>query len=44
MDDKGISTEYSALMNTVMADDPHAARLPINEPAREQCAGDAMAG
>jgi 4-hydroxyphenylpyruvate dioxygenase len=32
-DDKDISTEYSALMSIVMADDSRAIKLPINEPA-----------
>jgi len=32
-DDKDISTEYSALMSIVMADDSFAIKFPINEPA-----------
>jgi len=32
-DDKDISTEYSALMSVVMADDSQAIKFPINEPA-----------
>jgi 4-hydroxyphenylpyruvate dioxygenase len=32
-DDKDISTEYSALMSVVMADDSLAIKFPINEPA-----------
>jgi 4-hydroxyphenylpyruvate dioxygenase len=32
-DDKDISTEYSALMSIVMADDSQAIKFPINEPA-----------
>jgi 4-hydroxyphenylpyruvate dioxygenase len=32
-DDKDISTEYSALMSIVMADDSDAVKFPINEPA-----------
>lgn len=32
-DDKDISTEYSALMSIVMADDRDAVKFPINEPA-----------
>jgi 4-hydroxyphenylpyruvate dioxygenase len=32
-DDKDISTEYSALMSVVMADDSFAIKFPINEPA-----------
>jgi 4-hydroxyphenylpyruvate dioxygenase len=33
-DDKDISTEYSALMSVVMADDSQAIKFPINEPAQ----------
>jgi 4-hydroxyphenylpyruvate dioxygenase len=33
-DDKDISTEYSALMSIVMANDSAAIKVPINEPAR----------
>jgi len=32
-DDKDISTEYSALMSIVMADDSQAIKFPLNEPA-----------
>ena len=32
-DDKDISTEYSALMSIVMADDNRVVKFPINEPA-----------
>jgi 4-hydroxyphenylpyruvate dioxygenase len=32
-DDKDISTEYSALMSVVMADDSESIKFPINEPA-----------
>lgn len=32
-DDKDISTEFSALMSVVMADDSQAIKFPINEPA-----------
>ena len=32
-DDKDISTEYSALMSVVMADDAQAIKFPLNEPA-----------
>ena len=32
-DDKDISTEYSALMSIVMADDSDSIKFPINEPA-----------
>ena len=32
-DDKDISTEYSALMSIVMADDSELVKFPINEPA-----------
>jgi 4-hydroxyphenylpyruvate dioxygenase len=32
-DDKDISTEYSALMSVVMADESFAIKFPINEPA-----------
>lgn len=32
-DDKDISTEYSALMSKVMADDKEVVKFPINEPA-----------
>jgi len=32
-DDKDISTEFSALMSIVMADDSHFLKMPINEPA-----------
>lgn len=32
-DDKDISTEYSALMSIVMADESHNIKFPINEPA-----------
>jgi 4-hydroxyphenylpyruvate dioxygenase len=32
-DDKDISTEYSALMSVVMADDSQSIKFPINEPA-----------
>jgi len=32
-DDKDISTEYSALMSVVMADDSSSLKFPINEPA-----------
>jgi 4-hydroxyphenylpyruvate dioxygenase len=32
-DDKDISTEYSALMSIVMADDSQSIKMPINEPA-----------
>ena len=32
-DDKDISTEYSALMSIVMADDSYSVKFPINEPA-----------
>lgn len=32
-DDKDISTEYSALMSIVMADQSHNIKFPINEPA-----------
>lgn len=32
-DDKDISTEYSALMSIVMADDSESIKFPINEPA-----------
>jgi 4-hydroxyphenylpyruvate dioxygenase len=32
-DDKDISTEYSALMSVVMADDSQAIKFPLNEPA-----------
>lgn len=32
-DDKDISTEYSALMSIVMADDTESIKFPINEPA-----------
>ncbi len=32
-DDKDISTEYSALMSIVMADESRAIKFPINEPA-----------
>ena len=32
-DDKDISTEYSALMSIVMANDSSAIKMPINEPA-----------
>jgi len=32
-EDKDISTEYSALMSIVMADDSRAIKFPINEPA-----------
>ncbi len=32
-DDKDISTEYSALMSIVMADDSQSVKFPINEPA-----------
>jgi 4-hydroxyphenylpyruvate dioxygenase len=32
-DDKDISTEFSALMSVVMADDAQAIKFPINEPA-----------
>jgi 4-hydroxyphenylpyruvate dioxygenase len=33
-DDKDISTEYSALMSIVMANDSAAIKMPINEPAQ----------
>ncbi len=33
-DDKDISTEYSALMSTVMSDDKMVIKFPINEPAQ----------
>jgi 4-hydroxyphenylpyruvate dioxygenase len=33
-DDNDISTEYSALMSIVMADDSQSIQMPINEPAR----------
>jgi 4-hydroxyphenylpyruvate dioxygenase len=33
-DDKDISTEYSALMSMVMANDSAALKMPINEPAQ----------
>lgn len=33
-DDKDISTEYSALMSIVMANDSAALKMPINEPAQ----------
>jgi 4-hydroxyphenylpyruvate dioxygenase len=33
-DDKDISTEYSALMSIVMADESQSIKMPINEPAR----------
>ena len=33
-DDRDISTEYSALMSVVMADDSRAIKFPINEPAQ----------
>lgn len=36
-DDKDISTEHSALMSIVMADDSHVVKLPINEPAPGRC-------
>jgi 4-hydroxyphenylpyruvate dioxygenase len=36
-DDKDISTEYSALMSIVMADDSQSIKMPINEPARGRC-------
>jgi 4-hydroxyphenylpyruvate dioxygenase len=32
-DDKDISTDYSALMSVVMADDAQAIKFPLNEPA-----------
>jgi 4-hydroxyphenylpyruvate dioxygenase len=32
-DDQDISTEYSALMSIVMAEDTHTMKFPINEPA-----------
>jgi 4-hydroxyphenylpyruvate dioxygenase len=36
-DDKDISTEYSALMSIVMADDGQSIKMPINEPAPGRC-------